>query len=208
MRPLLGAFLTCVSFAASPPPRIVYSKLFEGSVPPFAAITVEKDGRAVYKEGPADDNPLLFRLADGDTNEIFDLAEKLGRFGRPLESGLKVAKMGVKTFRFEEGAQATEVKFNYSVDLDAQTLLDRFERIAESERLFIDLDRTVHFDKLGVNHALLEVQVCFERKRLAAPEQFLPLLDRIVKNESYMHMDRDRAASLAETFRAPKPKTE
>jgi len=34
--------------------------------------------------------------------------------------------------------------------------------------------------------------------------QYLPLLDRIAKNESYMHQARLRAASLADEFRAPK----
>src|SRR5205085_6764422 len=104
-------------------------------------------------------------------------------------------------FRFEDGAVKNEVKFNYSQDPDAQALLDWFERISESEQKYIGLDRAVHFDKLGVNQAILELQLTWERKRLIAPQQFLPLLDRVIKNESYLHMARERAASLAETFR-------
>ena len=80
-------------------------------------------------------------------------------------------------------------------------LLDLFERISETEQKFIELDRAVHFDKLGVNQAVLQVEVTYERKRLVAPQQFLPLLDRIAKNESYLHMARERAASLADAFR-------
>jgi len=41
--------------------------------------------------------------------------------------------------------------------------------------------------------------------RLAAREQFLPLLDRVAKNETFMHMARARAAELAEYIRNPKP---
>jgi hypothetical protein len=41
-----------------------------------------------------------------------------------------------------------------------------------------------------------------------APEQFLNLLDRVAKNESYLHMARERAALLAQMFREGKPKTE
>jgi hypothetical protein len=37
-----------------------------------------------------------------------------------------------------------------------------------------------------------------------APEQFLPMLDRIVKNETYMHQSRARAAEIAEAIRNPK----
>ncbi|HXF26210.1 MAG TPA: hypothetical protein VN610_03005, partial [Bryobacteraceae bacterium] len=118
----------------------------------------------------------------------------------PLESGLKVANMGMKTFQYEDGTVKNEVKFNYSLDLDARSLQDWFERMAETEGNYIDLDRTAHFDKLGVNDALLQLQETYERKRLVAPSQFIPLLQRIVKNESYLHMARERAAQLIEAF--------
>ena len=98
--------------------------------------------------------------------------------------------MGAKTFRFEDGSDKHEVQFNYSQDTAAQTLLDCFERITETERHFIELDRTVHYDKLGVNDVLLQLQITYEHKRLVAPEQFLPLLDRIANNESILHIAR------------------
>jgi hypothetical protein len=96
------------------------------------------------------------------------------------------------------------VKFNYSEDLEAKALLDWFERISETERALIELERTVRFDKLGVQDAILRIEVERDQKRLVAEEQFLPMLDRIVKNESYLHMARTRAAALAESIRAPK----
>ena len=121
------------------------------------------------------------------------------------ESGLKVANMGMKTFRYQDdNGAAKEVKFNYSEDLEAKALLDWFERIAESERCLIDLERTVRFDKLGVQDSILRIEVERDQKRLVAEEQFLPMLDRVSKGESYMHMARTRAAALAESIRAPK----
>ncbi len=77
--------------------------------------------------------------------------------------------MGLKTFRFEDGAEKHEVQFNYSQDADAQALLDWFERITETEQHFINLDRTVHYDKLGVNDVLLQLQITWDHKRLVAP---------------------------------------
>jgi hypothetical protein len=56
---------------------------------------------------------------------------------------------------------------------------------------------------LGVNDVLLQMQVTMERNRLVAPEQFLPLLDRIAKNESYLHISRERAAAIADDIRKP-----
>ena len=46
--------------------------------------------------------------------------------------------------------------------------------------------------------------VPFDRKRLVGPQPLLPILDRIVKNESIMHMARLRAAGLADAIRAMK----
>jgi hypothetical protein len=117
--------------------------------------------------------------------------------------------MGVKTFRYENGADKHEQQFNYSLDEDAKLLLDFFERIVETERHYIDMERAVKFDRIGVNQALLDMAVSFEKKRIVAPEQFLPLLDRIAKNDSFVHIARERAAALADSVRnAQKPKTE
>jgi hypothetical protein len=207
MKPVLLSLLA-VAVSAADLPKLIYSKSFPGSMPAYTAITIDKDGSGTYKEAVDDDSPLLFKLTPKETGELFALAEKLGGFTRKLESGLKVAMLGIKTFRYENGPEAHEVKFNYSEDLDAQKLLDWFERIAETEQLFIDLERAVKFDKLGVNQALLKLEAWRDRKGLVSAQQFLPLLDRIVKNESFMHMARARAASLAEDFRNPKPESQ
>lgn len=192
--------------AGDPPaPRVFYTKSFPGSTPAFVSIAVERDGRVTYKEAPDDDNPLLFRLSEADTTALFDLVAKLDDFARPLESGLKVARMGLKTFRYEAGGSAHEVSFNYSTDLDARTLADGFEKIVETEQDFIKLDRAVHFDTLGVNDALLELETTYDHKRLVSPKQFLALLDRVAKNDSFLHMARERAAKLADVFRNPPP---
>jgi hypothetical protein len=45
------------------------------------------------------------------------------------------------------------------------------------------------------------LEAAFENGRVVAPEQFLPMLDRIAKNETYMHQSRARAAEMAEAVR-------
>jgi hypothetical protein len=116
--------------------------------------------------------------------------------------------MGIKTFRFVDGAAVSEAKFNFSLDLDAQAIANWFERIIESEQHFIHLERTARFDKLGVYKVILSLEASFDRNRLVAHSQYLPLLDRVAKNESYVHMARERAAALAAAFRGLKAKTE
>ena len=192
---------------AADPQRLSFTKVFPGSSPAYVSITVERTGTVAYKEA-LDEDPETFQLEEDFTATIFDLAEKLNHFKNPLESGLKVANMGQKTLRWESGAEKHEAKFNYSLDENARLLQDWFERIGESERLFATLRRAARYDKLGVNDAVLKIEIALNQKRLVGVEQFLPLLDRVAKNDTYLHMARDRAERLADTFRTTaKPKT-
>lgn len=183
-------------------PVLSFTKSFPGSIPAYVEVNIRQDGASEYKEDPRDDNPIKLTLSAEETETMFAMAEKMGYFAKPLESGLKVAKMGEKTFRWVNGAEKKETTFNYSEDPDAKLLLDKFENIAETERVLIDLERAVRFDKLGVQSALLRLETVREGKRLMAPRQFLPMLDRVAKNESFLHMARARAAGLAESIRA------
>ena len=189
-------------------PRIVYTKSFPGSTPAFVEITVEQSGDVVYKEAVDDQQPLKFKLTAEDTKQIFELAAKVDHFKRDLESGLKVARMGDKTYRWEDVAAKNETKFNYTVDLDGRALQELFEKISETEQHVIAVERAVRFDKLGVNKVLLQMQAAMERGRLVATDQFLPWLDRVAKNESYLNMARERAASIAATIRNGKATAE
>ncbi len=186
-------------------PRIIYSKSFPKSTPEYVEIVVDKDGTGLYKEAPDDESPLKFRLAPSEAAAIFSLAGSLDHFSKPLESGLKVAFQGKKTLRWEDGAEKHEVTFNYSTIPEAQQLWDWFEKITETELRYAMLERAAKFDRLGINDALLDLQATYERNRLVAVDQFLPLLDRVSRNETFVHIARERAASLAETFRKPPP---
>jgi len=197
--------VAAASAFAADGPLLFYSKNFPGSQPPYVQITVSKSGDVEYREAPDDDNPLKFKLKDTETEEVFGLVEKTGGFKRPLEAPAKVAFMGTKTFRYENGAEKDEVKFNYTQDSAAQQLADWFERMAESAQRRIDLERTAKYDKLGVVKSLLLLETSLDKKRLVAPEQYLPMLDRIAKNDTYMHTAQARAAEIAEAIRNSKP---
>jgi len=198
------ALAWCACLAAADAPHLYYSKSFPGSAPAFVAIDVDKTGAGQYKEAENDDNPVRFQLSAAEAGEMFDLAGKLGYFDHPLESPLKVAFMGGKTLRYLDGARKNEVKFNFSEDPAAQALVNWFERISESEQLLTSLEIAAKYDRLGVDKALLLLESAYDNKRLVDTPQYLPMLDRIAKNESYIHQARLRAAALAEQIRAPK----
>ena len=208
MKPLLwlAAGMAMIGIAlGADQPRVTFTKVFPGSDPAYMATTVDKDGAVTYRE-TKDEEPETFKLEPDMVQAIFDLADKLDHFKRPLESGLKVARTGDKTFRWENGADVAEAKFNYSADENARLLQDWFERISETERAMMNLRRAIRFDKLGVNDAVLRVDTAWSQKRLVGREQFLPLLDRIAKNEGFVNLARDRAARLAGELRAANPK--
>jgi hypothetical protein len=182
-------------------PRLFYSRTFPGSTPAYFDLTVESNGDTVYREAVDDELPDRFHLSEAEVKEVFGLADKLDHFKHPLESPLKVAFMGSKVFRYEQGSEKNEVKYNYTEDVNGQALQDWFERMAESAQHRDNLERTAKYDHLGVMHAMELLASAYERKRLVAVDQFLPILDRVAKNETYMHQARALAAEVAEAIR-------
>lgn len=202
---LLGALAAC---AAAAPAKLTFTKSFPGSVPEYCSVEIDQTGALTYKESPTDDQPIKAQVSESEVTPLFDLAQQLDFFKSPIESGLKVANTGKKTFRYESAdGKTAEVIFNYSTIVAAGQLLDRFENMAATERAWMDLDRTVHFDHLGINDSLAQVEDLWIKKQLVAPAQFVPLLTRITSRESIMHLARDRAARLKDEFQAPKTAT-
>ncbi len=163
---------------------------------------MERTGAASYNESQDPDNAEKLQLEPGVTGDMFQMAERLDHFNRPLESGMKVANMGEKTLRWEGGGETWESKFNYSTNEDAKLLADRFEAIAVCAQTLLELRRAIRHDRLGVNAAVLKIQDLWNDKRLVATADFLPALDQVANNEIYIHMARERAAQLADAIRA------
>ncbi len=187
---------------------IFYSKSFPKSKPEYMEIIVEPTGEAIYKESAEDEQPVKFKLLPDEVKTVWGLAAKVDFFKKTLESGLPVARMGEKTYRYTNGATKNEVKFNYSQDLDAQALQDWFERMTETVNLYFDLERTAKFERLGVDRALLHLEAAWDKKRLVSYEVYYPLLNRIIKNDSYLNMARDRAARMKAMFEESRKKPE
>ena len=186
--------------------QIFFSKSFPGSRPEYFEVTVDSTGRTSYREDQRDDDPLQFTLSEEETRQVFELAERLGRFERPLQSNLKVAFTGTKTLRYTGAAgEVRETSFTYSTDQDAQAIVGWFEKAGETERHRIELERVVQFDPLGVHKALLLFQSSFDDGRVVATQQFLPILKTIAEQSKFMHMTRARAAALIERIEAVRP---
>ena len=93
--------------------KVTFIKVFKGSDPAYFEISVADDGTAVYKESEDDDQPVDFQLSTKDTDTLFAIVTRIDRCGRALESGLKVANLGMKTVRCEDASGKREFSFNY-----------------------------------------------------------------------------------------------
>lgn len=192
--------LLLLAVSAQAEPALRFSKSFPGSAPAYYQIELSASGQALYREAPDEEPPLKIQLAANEAATIFALARKLDRFARPLESGLNVAKMGEKKYAWIEGSTRNEQTFNYTTDLDAQALQDWVERIATTALLYYDLERTIKFDRLGSYNMLLKLEAAWDKQRILGVALYLPLLQRVAKNESYMNMARERARKLIDIF--------
>lgn len=201
--PLLVFLLLLMAFALSAQPateRMIYVKVFNGSNPAYQKIAVEPSGAAVYTDAEDGADPIAFQLPPKAVADMFALAKDLDYFRKTLESGLKIANMGEKTFRYE-GKETHSQSFNYSTEPAAQKLLEFFEKIAESQRLFIKLEYSLKFDRLGINDTLVLVHAALQRDRLLGTNHFLPLLDQVVNGKRYMNISRNRADAIARSLR-------
>lgn len=191
---IFGAVLLAGAASAA---EIVYIKDFPNSVPEYVHIVLNENGQVSYQESE-DDDPTVFQLEEPIRAEMFKLAGDLDHFDKPLESGLKVANMGKKTFRWEDAGTMAEASYNHTNEKEAQQLQADFDHIAESETLLFALERAVRYDRLGVHEALLNIEDAWKKKRLVGTSQFLPLMQQVRDNEAYLHMARERAARLTE----------
>ena len=113
----------------------------------------------------------------------------------------KVANLGQKTFRYENGAEVHETSFNYTLNPTASQLMEIFEGLARQQEDLVLLQRQAKFDRLGVNDALLRFESDMDHRLLPEPERILPVLDQIAADSHFLEIARTRARALAERIR-------
>jgi hypothetical protein len=189
-------------------PAITYEKTFKGSVPEYVEITIRRDGGGTWDIRQLDEDAArqAFTVSASLTGEIFRLAGQLHNFaGINLDAERRIAYLGKKTFRYEQGANRQEVTYNYTLNEDAAELQRIFEGLGREEGDIQDLRRVMRYDRLGVNDVLLRIESDVNANAIPAPENLTPVLDQISSDERYMEIARQRAQSLAERLRAGAP---
>ncbi|HEY2455973.1 MAG TPA: hypothetical protein VGI13_01625 [Candidatus Acidoferrum sp.] len=182
-----------------------YRRIFKGSVPEFIEIKIPETGdRATYEIRQIDEDAgsAPFELTPTLRTKIFQLVNDLNRFkGMDLDVHRKIANLGEKTFRWENGSESHEVKFNYTLNSPAAQLLQICEGLARQQELIELLQRRIKYDRLGVNDALLQLENDVNKGVLPEPQRTLPLLDQIAGDSRFVEIARQRARALAERVR-------
>lgn len=184
-----------------------YRRIFKSSTPEFIEIKIdENSNKASYEIRQLEEDPgaIPFEVGPALRQKIFALTAQLNYFnGIDLDMHRKIANLGEKTFRWERGSEAHEVKFNYTVNTAASQLLQLCEGLARQQELADLLQRRIKYDRLGVNDALLEVETDLSKGVLPEPQRLLPLLDQISGDYRFVEIARQRARALAERVRHP-----
>jgi len=182
-----------------------YRRIFKSSVPEFIEIRIQQNtNAATYEIRQLDEDPgaTSFEISPALRGRIFQLIADLHFFkGLDLDVHRKIANLGEKTFRWDGGAQRSEVKFNYTLNSDATQLLQICEGLARQEELLELIRRRMKYDRLGINDALLQFEDSIDKSELPEPQRALPLLDQIASDDHFVDIARARARALAERLR-------
>jgi hypothetical protein len=172
-------------------------------------IKVQPSGAAVIdiRQLDEDAEPESFEVSPALAARLFQMAADLKHFsGIDLNVKRRLANLGEKTFRFEEGARASEVKFNYTTDPTAQEMLTIFEGLSRQQEHLRTLQHRMRFDRLGVNDALLRFEVDLNRRLIPEPQRLVPMLEQIAAETRVVEIARQRARALSERIKhATKP---
>jgi len=191
--------------AASTAAKLTFRRVFKESSPEFIEIIVTQDSdKATYEIRQLDEDPEKspFEVGAALRGKMFDLAGQMNHFqNQDLDVHRKIANLGEKTFRWEQGSEAHEVKFNYTLNTAAAQLLQIFEGLARQQELVVLLERRMKYDRLGINDALLQFEADLNRNMLPEPQRALPALDQISGNPQFVEIARQRARTLAERIR-------
>jgi hypothetical protein len=204
--------LLAVPVSAQPGGATVsYRKVFKDSTPEFIEIVVHADGTASYDIRQLDDDPdpEPFEVTPALAAKILELSGELNHFrDADLDVKRRIANLGEKTFRYQNGAESYETTFNYTTNATATQLLNIFEGLSRQQEHLTTLERRARYDRLGLNDALLRLEIDMNRRIIPEPERLLPVLETIANDARVIEMARQRARALIERIRSSRPDSE
>jgi hypothetical protein len=207
-RKAIGFLLLCALAApflrAGDSAMITYRRVFKGSNPEFIEIKVPESGEATFdiRQLSEEADPQPFPVGAPVRAKILELAAALHNFdGADLDVHRRIADLGQKTLRYEDGATVHETHYNYTLNHEATQLATIFEGLSQQQQDLALLEQRLKYDRLGVNDGLRQFENDLAQHILPEPERLLPVLDRIAADNRVVDVARQRARALAERIR-------
>jgi hypothetical protein len=177
---------------------LTFIKDFPGSYPPYYAIKLKDVGGekyvAEYRVDP-DEDPTELSIDAPLAQRAFALSKELEYFSGPkIESGRKVAQMGKKTLRYENGATRGEAVYNHT-ELPVE-LTGWFEKLSTTQGHVDRIEYLLRFDRLGIVKELLQTEIDLNNDRLLQPTLLLPALNKVLANKSLVNVAHERANAI------------
>jgi hypothetical protein len=191
---------SAASTASSQIAKVTFRRVFQGSSPEYIELCIWDDAKtATYEIRQMEDDPgsAPFEVGESLRTKIFGLSAQLHNFqGQDLDVHRKIANLGEKTFRWEQGSVAHETKFNYTLNPAAAQLLQIFEGLARQQEHYELITRRMRYDRLGIYDALLQFESDLNRGLLPEPQRLVPLLEQIANDPKFVDVARKRAQFL------------
>ena len=182
--------------------KVTFRRVFQGSSPEYIELCIWDDAKsATYEIRQMEDDPgsAPFEVGAPLRTKIFGLTAQLHNFqGQDLDVHRKIANLGEKTFRWEQGGVTHETRFNYTLNPAAAQLLQIFEGLARQQEHYELITRRMRYDRLGIYDALLQFESDLNRGLLPEPQRLVPLLEQIANDPKYVDVARKRARMLAD----------
>lgn len=185
-------------------PIVTFSCDFPGSNPDHYYISIAGDGSASYDSTgkltkQSDDNDpfrIDFKVTEATRARIFELTEKADYFAGRLDSGKKLASMGVKTLAYQDAQRNTKATYNYSSQRPVQELTQLLQGMALTLEFGRRLEYEYRYQKLALDGELKEMEDEADRGRLEELAAIAPVLKKIEMDPALVNIARARAQRL------------
>ena len=178
---------------------------FPGSEPEHYVISVASDCHATYEsngkltaQSAADDSfHLDFAVTQPGCGKIFDLTKRAHYFDGEIDSKKKnIASTGVKILSYKDTQKSTKATYNFSLNPDVQELTAMFQAQATVLEFCRRLEFEHHYQKLALDEDLKLMENSSERDSLQQISAIVPVLQKIIDDQSLMNVIRARARRL------------
>lgn len=169
----------------------------------YYAVTLRKDGVASYESRPLDQptNTQPLTLSQSLYARAFELVRQ-ANYLRDV-AGYREAEGAPEGVRltYEAGYEYNQVAFAHPPTVALAALAELFRQILVQVELRTRLTKALAEEPLELVVVLRDLQQAVEREGLAAPAEFIPLLEKVANDQGYYEVEKELARKILDKLR-------